>query len=294
MYRRAALGIAAIAATWGAIGIIVRQLPLPAVAIVFARCVLATATITATGLLAGRRLGWRRLPQRTTVVLLGVLLAFHWVCLFGAQQRAPVGTVLLITYLAPVVVAALAPKVLGEQVPARTFAALGVALVGTLLLVRPAPGQGTGIALALVAALTYAAITLVSKRVVGTVGGVRLALVQLASAAVALAPFAATASWGAPQASWLWLLVLGVVMTGLLGPAYLVLLDKLPASTVGVLMYLEPVSAVLLAWLVLDESPGPVTLVGGTLIVAAGIMVVRAIPPPPPVSTLEGARGTAR
>jgi drug/metabolite transporter (DMT)-like permease len=284
-----------IAGAWGAIGIFVRWAALPAVVIVAVRCWFASLTIGLAGLARQGRAGARRawhVPKPWAVLALGLGLAFHWVCLVGAQQRAPLGTVLLLVYLSPVLVALLAPRVLGEHVPARTFVALGVALVGTLLLVRPERGEGLGVALALVAGVSYAAITLGSKWAVGDVGGVRLAFVQLTVAGLTLAPLAVTADWGQPSWSWAWLVLLGVVFTGVLGPLYLVLLNHLPASTVGVLGYVEPASAVVLAWLVLGERPAAATLVGGTLIVAAGIMVVLTTRDPLPPTVAEQGRTT--
>ena len=40
------------------------------------------------------------------------------------------------------------------------------------------------------------------------------------------------------------------------------------------LTFLEPVSGVLLAWALLEQRPGAATLVGGALVVAAGVAVV--------------------
>lgn len=271
--------MAAIAAAWGAIGIFVRWAALPAVAIVAVRCWFAMLTIGTAGLV---RLGPAKarqvlhVPRPLAAIALGLGLAFHWLCLVGAQQRAPLGTVLLLVYLSPVLVAVLAPRVLGEHVPPRTYVALAVGLGGTLLLVRPEGGQGLGVALAVVAGVSYAALTLGSKWLVAEVGGVRLAFVQLGVAGIALLPLALIADWGEPSWSWAWLALLGIVFTGVLGPLYLVLLDRLPASTVGVLGYLEPASALVLAWLVLDEQPSAATVAGGIMIVAAGIMVVLA------------------
>ena len=74
-------------------------------------------------------------------VLSGVLLAVHWLSLTSAVKQAPVGTVLLITYLAPVVVALVARPVLGEHVPRATFVALGIALAGTALAPRAVGGR---------------------------------------------------------------------------------------------------------------------------------------------------------
>ena len=129
--------------------------------------------------------------------------------------------------------------------------------------------------LAVIAGVLFAAWTLASKAVVADVGGMWLGFSTIGIAGLVLAPWALLAEWGEPQVSWSWLLVLGLGMTALLGPLYLMVLDRLPASTASVLLYLEPVSALLLAWLFLGEDPGGVTLVGGALIVAGGVIVLR-------------------
>jgi drug/metabolite transporter (DMT)-like permease len=273
----AAFALAAIATTWGFIGLIVRQVDLPAVAIVAARCWLGAVGIGIGLLVHGWRTGAR--PPRPTrpvlTALAGVVLAAHWLLLVAAQQRAPLGTVMLVMYLSPVLVAVLAPRVLGETVPPATKLALAVAVVGLALLARPEPGALDGLLLAVGAGVTFAAWTLICKSVVGEVGGVRLSFFNMGIAGVVLAPWALLVDWGTPQASWSWLLVLGLGMTALLGPLYLVVLNHLPASTASVLLYFEPVSTLMLAWAFLGEEPSPLTLLGGALIVAGGIIVLR-------------------
>ena len=55
---------------------------------------------------------------------------------------------------------------------------------------------------------------------------------------------------------------------------YATLLRRVTAQAAGVLTFLEPVAGVLLAWALVDQRPGPATLLGGALVVAAGIVVV--------------------
>ena len=86
--------------------------------------------------------------------------------------------------------------------------------------------------LAVIAGVLFAAWTLISKAVVADVGGMWLGFSNLAIAGLVLAPWALLAEWGEPQASWSWLLVLGLGMTALLGPLYLVVLDR-PAGLDG-------------------------------------------------------------
>ena len=122
-------------------------------------------------------------------------------------------------------------------------------------------------------ALTYAGITLGAKHVVSDVGGVRLAFIEFLVAAVA-GPFALAADWGPARADWWWLVLLGVVMTGVLGAAFFSLLTTSPPPPSASSRTFEPVSAVLVAWAFLDEVPTITMVVGGAMVVAAGIMVV--------------------
>src|SRR6478609_2333674 len=128
MTTRPRLSMAAVAVGWGTIGVLVRAVALPSLAIVASRVTIGAAGLGLYLLVrrdreAPRLFGFQ--PVRTAAT--GVLLAGHWSALFAALQRAPIGTVLLITYLAPVLVALAAPRVLGERVTRDVGLALAVA-----------------------------------------------------------------------------------------------------------------------------------------------------------------------
>jgi drug/metabolite transporter (DMT)-like permease len=275
---RPAAALAAAAVLWGTIGVVVREVELPAVAIVAGRVWVGAAALGAWLALRGQAgpplLGHR--PART--LLSGAVLALHWVLLFAALRRAPIGTVLLITYLAPVAIAALAPRTLGERAGRRTVVALASAVIGMALLAGPTveAAGAAGLALAGGSAALYVVLVLVGKPLAEAYGGPRLAFLQLAAAGVVLVPAAAAVSWGPPRGAWAWVVVLGLFHTALATGVFFTALARLPATQVGVLTYLEPASAVVFGWLLLSEAPGPATLVGGALIVAAGVAVVTA------------------
>jgi len=273
--RRAAGSIAAMALLWGSIGVVIRQVDLPAVPIVWGRVVLAAPALA--WFVARRTPGrWRWRPTRLMVAD-GVLLAIHWTTFVAALQRAPIGTVLLITYLAPVGIAALAPVTLHETVSLRIALALGLGVGGVALIALPSidSSSADGVALAVVTGVVYVGLALLNKRLTADYGGAELALWQVLIAAVLLAPLAATSDWGSPGASWLWLPVLGVLYTAFAFGTYLWALAHVTATRAIVLLYLEPASAIVYGWVLLHERPSLLTGVGGAAIVGAGMLVLR-------------------
>jgi drug/metabolite transporter (DMT)-like permease len=312
--RRPELTLAAVCSGWGTIPLLIRHVELPASAIAFSRLVIAAAGLAVVTALSDRRtrqrphllrpnpkLGGtgerdrdRAAPPRLLSYRPGlcaataVILAVHWLSLFAAYERADSGTVILIVYLAPVGIAALAPITLGERHTRRTLVALAIAAAGFLLVATPAATSehtsAAGLALAGFAGATFIALVLASKPVAEAYGGLRSALIEMTGAAIVLAPVAATAGWGRPHKAWLWLLVLGLVHTAVGTALYLEALARTRATNVAILGYLEPAAVVLLGWLFLNESPGISTLAGGALIVAAGWMTVAQTQPAPEVA----------
>jgi drug/metabolite transporter (DMT)-like permease len=58
------------------------------------------------------------------------------------------------------------------------------------------------------------------------------------------------------------------------GVVYISLLRHVTAQAAGLLAYVEPVSASFLAWAILGQSLGWQVVVGGTLVLVAGALVV--------------------
>lgn len=261
--------------------LIARTVDMPAAAIVAARFWFGTLALTGVLLWERRRNKPSGPPvwsvSRGRCVAVCLILVVHWICEIAAYEHAPIGTALFIIFLAPVGIAALAPRVLGESIDGRTIAALGLAVLGFAFMSSNAleASGGDGLALSLGAFVTFVALILVNKPLADTYGGIRAAQMQLSGASVLIVPVLLFQHIPSPEWNWLWLVVLGVVHTGIAIAIYLSALSVVGATTTGVLGYLEPASAVLWAWLVLHEDPAAVTLIGGAAILAAGLLVVR-------------------
>jgi drug/metabolite transporter, DME family len=277
------LVIFGLAVSWGIISILVREIDLPALALVFWRVALAAVAIALLLGLAGR--GGSLLPPRRANLALGALLGLHWACYFGAIRETSVASANLLTYASPIFVAALAPMMLGERAGAATLGALGAGVAGIAVIAILGPTSGDaavrplGVALGAGAAVTYALMILLLKRSGVAADPVRTVFWQSLAAAVLLAPFAAVADYGGLDArQWAYVVLLGVVLTGLSGLIFVAALHLVPATTASILAYMEPVSAALLAAALLGEQLTPAVAAGGALILAAGVVVIVGTP----------------
>ena len=284
-HSSASLTVAACALSWGLVAIIVRRLEMPAMAIVFYRVLLAAAAIAAVLVLA-RRAELLRTPNRAVLVL-GLLLALHWTCFFAAIQETSVASAVLITYSSPVLVAILAPAVLGEHVPALSVAALALSLGGIALIALSGDGgdvRAAGVALAIGAAITNALLFVGFKRFAAEVPPVTVVLYETLVAAVVLSPAALAGGYALGLAELGYLVVLGVFLTGLVIVVFVAALRDVPATTAGIIAYMEPVSAAALAALLLGETPSAAVIAGGVAIVASGAAVALRAPAPAPAA----------
>jgi DME family drug/metabolite transporter len=278
--------IAGCALSWGLVAVVVREIHLPAMTIVGGRCALSAALIAGALALWGRRDLLR--PPPPAVYGLGLMIAAHWSLYFAAIKQTSVASAVLITYAAPIFMALLAPVLIREHVPARSVAALAVSMAG-IAAISLAGGSGneavraTGVVLAFLAAVTYALIIVLIKRWASDVHPMTFVAWQEATAAIALSPALALASWGALDGRQVaYLLLLGVVLTGVAGVLYVAALRWVPATTAGILAYMEPVSAAVLAAVVLGQHLTVPVILGGLAIVAAGVAVAAKAPEPAP------------
>lgn len=273
------LALGALAASWGFIAVLVAAVDLEAEALAFWRLSLAAATLAVVALVSGR---WRLLaPGRRlpALVLLGAIQGAHWLLFFEAVKEGSVALAVLTFYAAPLVLAVVAPFVLPERWSGVVLGSAGVGAVGIALIALDDTGAGSAWAVAagLGSAATYAALVVLSKRLLlEDTPPLTIAFWDCLVGAVVVAPALVLAARIVPADgdAWLAVLALGVLLTGVSTLVYTTLLRRVTAQAAGVLTFLEPVAGVLLAWALVSERPGGATLAGGALVLAAGLAVV--------------------
>lgn len=285
--------MAGLAASWGAVAVLVSWVDLGSAALTFSRLALGALTL---GVVALARGGIRRLaPGRAlpALVVLGVLQGAHWLLFIAAVKLGSVALAVITFYAAPLLIALAAPAVLREPLDRVVLAALLPGTAGVVLVALSGDDGGGAFSLAAVAAglgsaATFAGIVLASRRLVtADTAPLTVAFWDLTVGTAVVAPFLATSDRVLPAGGREWgaVLALGVALTGLSVLAYAALLTRVTAQSSSVLTFLEPVVAVLLAAALLDEPLTAGTLAGGVLVCVAGLLVVARAPatrPPVP------------
>ncbi|MBV9648668.1 MAG: EamA family transporter [Pseudonocardiales bacterium] len=221
-------------------------------------------------------LAWRR-PDRAAwrarrLILagcFGLVTGLMNVTFYEAIARLPLGTAVAVEFCGPVVVAALGMRTV-RDVTALVLAAIGVALIADVRLA----GSRTGLLLALLAALMWAAYIVLGKQVARGGSGLDDMSVGFAVASVLLCPLAAGTgpAWRSPT---LLVLAAGVGLLSTVLPYAFdqVVLRRIDHSQFALLLALLPAAASVVGLLVLRQVPRPEEAAG---IVAVTLAVVAA------------------
>ncbi|MEJ7837547.1 MAG: DMT family transporter [Thermomicrobiales bacterium] len=206
-----------------------------------------------------------------------LIYAFVW-------TSVAVGTLLL--YTAPAFVTLGASLFLGERVTRIRLAALGMSFAGCALVVeihQPGSVSGNikGVAIGLAAALCYASYSLIAKPMLVRYRSHTVQTMHMVFGALALLMIKLVVSptvWPPLAATLILALVGGILLSVIPVALYTFGLTHLPSSDASILATWEPVVAVFLAVLVLDERLGLIQSIGAGLVVLAVIILGRAMP----------------
>jgi len=275
------LALAGLAASWGLIAVLAGAVSVGAAPLAILRLGLAAVTLGLVALVSGRR---RLLvPGRHLAALigLGAVQAVHWWLFFETVKRGSVALAVLTFAAAPLFLALLAPLFLPEALSHVALGALVPAGLGIALVALAGRGGNafgwSALACGLGSALAFAALLILAKRLLhAEVAPLTVAFWDCLAGALMLAPALLFAGSAVPRdaGEWAAVLLLGIVFTGLSTLAYAALLRHATTQAAGILTFLEPVSAVLLAWTLLGESLSAQAILGGALVLLAGLAVV--------------------
>ncbi len=274
-------------------------------AVVLARIGIAALVVApfAARALRGR---WVLLRRNLRLVLLygAVPVAGTQFAYFSAVAAMDVAPALLIEYTAPAAIVVWLWLRRGERPSRLTLAGAALAAVGLVLVLDLLSGADLaldGVLWALAAMLgaaTYFVMSADTRSGVPplalaggglAVGAIGLALVGIAGVLPMRATTASPTYAGEAVPWWVPFVGLGVVTAAIAYTTGIVASRRLGSRLASFVALLEVVAAVAFAWLLLDQLPGPLQLVGGALIVV-GVIVVKLAERPPRAGATD-ARG---
>jgi drug/metabolite transporter (DMT)-like permease len=214
---------------------------------------------------------------------IGLLIGIQSLCLYSSVARLPVALALLAFNTYPLWTALWAALLYRQRPEKALVIAMPVILAGLALALDVfgaasglgAQGQwariGAGVAFALAAAGTFGlALVLTQHEAADLDGRVRTATTMAMAGVVALATVGVQGGFHLPTAAAGWGGL--AALTFLYGTAFTIMFTVLPRLGVvgnSAIMNVEPVFALVLAWLVLGQAIAPVQIVGALVVVGA-------------------------
>jgi drug/metabolite transporter (DMT)-like permease len=213
----------------------------------------------------------------------GVLMGFGGLCFFTAVKYMPLADAMAVFFAEPLILTLLSAVFLKEKVGWRRFSAVGIGLIGTMIVIQPSFEIFGAVSLLPLATAVTFAIYLILNRKLGAkesplvmqfyagIGGWLFAgLAMLVGPSMGFADL----SFGLPHSlqPWLLLLILGTI--GTVSHLMVVHAFKLaPASMLAPFQYLEIVNAVLVGLIVFGDFPTPSKWFGIAIIIGSGFYV---------------------
>ena len=211
------------------------------------------------------------------LLLSSTLMCCNWICQFEAYKYTTIATGTLCYYMQPVFYILAGAVVLKEKLTVKKICCVAVAF-GGMVLVSGVLQTGLhlselkGVIFGVSGGFFYAMVVLINKYM-KDISPVNTTIMQLALVSVIMLPYsAATGAFvevSITTVGIICLLILGVLHTGIGYIIYFDAVNKLPAQTVGILSYIDPVEAVMLSAFFLKEPISIFTVIGAVMILGA-------------------------
>ena len=263
---------------FGTIGTLARYINMPSSIICLGRAFFGVITIL---ILLGAR---KEKPDAEAIrrnfwwlLLSSALMCCNWICQFEAYKYTTIATATLCYYMQPVFYILAGAVVLREKLTTKKVACVAVAFCGMILVSGVLQigfhiSELKGAVFGVTGGFFYAMVVLINKYM-KDISPVNTTIMQLALVSVIMLPYsAATGAFSEVNVTLIGvicLLILGVLHTGIGYIIYFDAVNKLPAQTVGILSYIDPVEAVMLSAFLLKEPVSIYTVIGAVMILGA-------------------------
>lgn len=258
----------------GATALFSKIIPLSATDITFGRSIVACVVLVLIVKLSGQKLRLECRKDYLIALGLGVLMATHWVSYFAAMQYSSVSVGMIALFTFPVIAVLLEPFFERIRLVWQDIVSALVVLFGIYLIVPEVSLENDitlGIVIGVVSALLYALRNLYHRKYFSHYSGAHAMAYQTLVIFICLLFFISDDLLSASTDTYLSLTVLGIFLTAIPHALIATSLKHLRVKTFALVACMQPFYGVILAILVLDETPNWKTLVGGILVISAAI-----------------------
>lgn len=200
---------------------------------------------------------------------------------FTALTYIPSGTVAILLYLHPALVVGLSIIFLNQKITIIEISALILALFGTACVVGfKLGGEFVGYFFGIASAFIYSIYIIVGTKVLSKVNAFFSSTVIITAAAIlySIVVFYKGPAFPGSFEGWTAIVMIAIVSTIVAIVTFFAGLKKLGPVHATMLSMIEPVTAVLLAWLFLGNLIGIYQILGGCMVLLAGVLLVRKQP----------------
>ncbi|AGH37686.1 RhaT protein [Bibersteinia trehalosi USDA-ARS-USMARC-188] len=241
-------------------------------ALTLGRAIIAFAFIALYFLFKKRPLTKLTYQEKLMQFVMGGLLALHWISFYLGVKigGVAVGTLGFASF--PAFTALFEMLFFREKPRVRDFVLL-IAISFGLILITPAFEFGNqvtqGLLWGIFSAFSYGVLAVMNRHSATKLSGVESSLWQYLAIMLILLPFYSGELFFASLSDWFWIGCIGVFCTTFAYTLYVSSLDTINARTAAMIISLEPVYAILVAWLWFDDVPSLKMVLGGALIIGA-------------------------
>ena len=259
---------------FGTLGLFVRKISVSSGELALYRAILATLLIATFLLFTKQKIPFSSIKKEVPMLLAsGIAMGINWILLFEAYKYTTVSVATLSYYFAPVIVTIVCPILFKERLTKKQVICFIMSTLGLIMITGIGDVGGgkdfIGILFGLGAAVFYASVILLNK-FIKNVEGIHRTFLQFISAIIILVPYVLLTSGitlgKIDNISWINLLIVGLVHTGITYCLYFSSLKELPGQKAAILSYIDPLVAVLISCTILGETMTLWQVIGGILI----------------------------